>query len=303
MVLPRALPSFIRSWFWASRPFSLQASVVTVLVGTSLAAGGVDLNWLLFALALTGSVLIQVATNLTDEYSDHRRTDSAAKFLAPHKVIQRGLLSERAVLLGLLVTFGLGIGMGLYITWQVGWPILAVGLAGVLVAYLYSSGPYPLGDLGLGEVAVFAFMGPVMVMAAYYVQAQEVTWAAFFVSLPLAFLVTAILHCNNLRDIDEDKLQGKRTIASLAGIGPSRWMYAGMLAAAYTTLVVLVLSGAVHILALAGLSSVPGAILNSARLWRADDRIALNQVMVSTSKVHGLTGMAMAVGLALGAWT
>ena len=299
---PTSAPfSWFRAWFWASRPFSLGASVVPVLVGSALALEEESLRWLLFVLALAGSVLIQVATNLTDEYSDHRRSGGAAKYLAPHKVIQRGLLSERAVLAGLLVTFGAGIGIGLIIVWQVGWPILAVGLAGVPVAYLYSGGPRPLGGLGLGEAAVFVLMGPVMVMASYYVQVQEITWRAFVFSLPVAFLVAAVLHCNNMRDIEEDRGEGKRTVASALGVGPSKWVYVGLLAAAYGWVMVLVATGTAPLFLLLALAAIPQAVATARRLWNANDRGAMNGVMVSTSALHGVTGAAMAAGLVLGA--
>ncbi len=289
----------LRAWFWATRPFSLQAAVVPVLMGSALALEVGSLDWLLFALALVGSVSIQVATNLTDEYSDHRRTRSAAKFLAPHKVIERGLLSEQAVLVGTLVAFGAGIGTGLYIVWEVGWPILAVGLASVAVAYLYSGGPYSLGRLGLGEATVFVFMGPIMVMAAYYVQVQELSWTALGASAPVAFLVTAILHCNNLRDVAEDREEGKRTLVSAMGVSAGRWLYVGMLTAAYASLVALVATGTLHLLALAGLSTLPRALATTAGLWKAKGRPALNRALISTSQLHGLTGVTMAGGLAL----
>ena len=209
MAVNAAAQPKIVSWFWAARPFSLSASVAPVLVGSALAATAEALDWVLFALALTGSVAIQIGTNLTDEYSDHRKHGGTGKFLAPHKVIQRGLLSERAVALGMAAAFGYGIVAGLAIVAQVGWPILAVGLASVAAAYLYAGGPKPLGTLGLGEPVVFFFMGPLMVMASYYVQQESLTWASFYVSLPVAFIVTAILHVNNLRDVPEDPSGGQ----------------------------------------------------------------------------------------------
>ena len=273
-----------------------------MLVGSALAASGKSLDWLLFASALVGSVLIQVGTNLTDEYADHGSGGVSAKYPAPHKVIQRGLLSERAVLLGLVAAFGGGAALGLYIVSQVGWPILAVGTASVLAAYLYSAGPYPLGKLGLGEVTVFLFMGPVMVMAAYYVQAEELSWPALWISLPVALLVTAILHCNNLRDVEEDRQQGKRTLAVLAGPGPSRWAYGGMLSGTYIALAGLALSGAVDRLTLVGLVTLPWAAVLTLRLWKATERSALHGTMVNTSKLHLLTGLLLAGGLALHAY-
>ena len=199
----------LRAWFWGIRPFSLSASTAPILVGTSLATTVTTINLNLFILCLTGSIAIQIGTNLTDEYSDHRSTGSSSKFLAPHKVIQRGLLSERSVLAGIAIVFGYGICAGLIITYLVGFPILIIGLTSVAVAYLYAGGPKPLGHIGLGEIIVFVFMGPVMVMSAYFVQVQSISILALIVSIPVGCIVTAILHCNNMRDTSEDSQTGK----------------------------------------------------------------------------------------------
>ena len=170
-----------------------------------------------------------------------------AKFPAPHKVLARGLLTEKEVLAGCITTFAIGIGMGLYIVTEVGWPILAVGLGSVFVAVFYSAGPKPLGDTGLGEATVFFFMGPLMVVAAYYVQTQELAWAPFWASMPVAFLVTAILHCNNLRDVDEDRENGKRTFVTMLGPGVGRVIYVGFLLASYGSIVIVAVTGVVSI--------------------------------------------------------
>jgi 1,4-dihydroxy-2-naphthoate octaprenyltransferase len=255
---------------------------------------------MLFALVVAGSLLVQVGTNLTDEYADHRRTGDAGKFPAPHKVIARGLLSERAVLAGLITVFAVATAIGLYIAWEVGWPILVVGAASGLAAFLYSAGPFPLGDLGLGEVLVFTFMGPVMVMGAYYVQAGEVTGNALVISLPMALLVTAILHANNMRDMDEDRVQGKHTISAGLGIPKSKVLYVAMLAAAFGLVIVAGTSDIAHSLVLVALLPVPWALRNIHHLHGATDRPALMRVMVNTSTLHGFTGFLMAAGLALG---
>jgi 1,4-dihydroxy-2-naphthoate polyprenyltransferase len=289
----------IKSWFWAIRPFSMSASISPVLVGTAIAAATTRIDWLLFALALTGSMAIQVGTNLTDEYADHRKHGSSSKFLAPHKVIQRGLLSERAVFAGMIAFFGYGIAAGLVIVSQVGWPILAVGLASVAVAYFYSGGPYPLGNLGLGELFVFVFMGPLMVLASYYVQTQDLTVAAFWVSLPVAFVVTAILHCNNIRDVDEDRGSGKRSIAGWIGLTPSRWLYAGLLGAAYGSVLLAVWFSAVGPWALLGLAPAPWAFDAAVKLFKARERRDMNMLMVRSAKLHGWTGISLATGLAV----
>ena len=300
MTLPTVYErSLGKVWFWAGRPFSLTAAAVPVLVGSALAVGSVRFDWTLFALALVGSVAIQVGTNLTDEYADHRRYGSSGKFLAPHKVIQRGELSERAVLLGMAVAFGFGVGAGLYIVSQTGWPILAVGLASVAAAYLYSAGPVPLGDVGLGEATVFFFMGPLMVMAAYFVQTEELSLTALGVSLPVALLVTAIMHCNNLRDVEEDRAQGKHSVATWTGVRVGRRLYAAMLGGAYVTVVVLAVSGTIPLLGLLGLLPLPWAVDAVRQLWRAGDRPAMNRLMVRTALLHLLSGGLLAMGLAI----
>ena len=290
------------SWLWATRPFSLSASIAPVLVGTALAAGvGGRTDWPLFVLVLSGSVAIQIGTNLTDEYTDHRRGGGAGKFLAPHKVIQRGLLSERAVLAGTAVAFGYGIAAGLAIVAQVGWPILAVGVASVAVAYLYAGGPRPLGALGLGEPLVFLFMGPVMVVASYYVQVQEVSATALWASLPVGCIVTAILHANNLRDAAEDRAAGKRSIAALIGLTPSRWVYAGLVGTAFAIIAALGATGTPSPWTLLGLLPLPFAYRAARDLFRADDRPAMNRMLVRSAKLHGWTGLSLAGGLAAAA--
>ena len=297
MIPDPSLQPKIVSWFWATRPFSLTASVTPVLVGTALAATVGALNWLLFALALTGSIAIQIGTNLTDEYADHRKSGGAGKFLAPHKVIQRGLLSERAVALGMAAAFGYGVIAGLIIVAHVGWPILAVGLASVAVAYFYAGGPKPLGTLGLGEPVVFVFMGPVMAMASYYVQREALTLASLYVSLPVAFIVTAILVVNNIRDAEEDREAGKRSIATSAGVRAAQWSYAAMLAAAYLSIAGAALGGVVSLWALLGLAPLPWAVGAARGLFSARERPAMNRLLVRTAKLHGWTGLALAAGL------
>jgi len=291
--------STLKSWFWATRPFSLSASVAPVLVGSALAAGVVTMNWLLFVVTLTASIAIQIGTNLTDEYSDHRKHAGAGKLLAPHKVIQRELLSERAVLIGMIVAFGYGIVGGLFIVSQTGWPILAAGIASIAAAYFYAGGPYPLGNLGLGEPVVFFFMGPVMVMGSYFVQVEELTWTAFLVSLPVAFIVTAILHCNDMRDVSEDREVGKRSIVAWVGVTPSRWLYAAFMASAYGIIGALAATGTISAWGALGLLPLPFAYDAVRKIFAANDRPAMMAVMLRSAKLHGWTGVTLSAGLAI----
>jgi 1,4-dihydroxy-2-naphthoate octaprenyltransferase len=292
----------LTAWFWSTRPFSLSASTTPVIVGTAVATEMATVNWTIFMLAFVGSIAIQIATNLTDEYSDHRRYGSTGKYLAPHKVIQRGLLSETAVLIGMASTFGIGTACGLAIVAMTGWPILLIGLPSIAVAYFYSAGPKPIGDAWLGEVTVFVFMGPLMVMSSYYIQTLSISWSAFGTSIPVGLLVTAILHCNNLRDIREDSETGKRTLAKVMGTNAGRWLYIALLTCAYLSVATLCVSGLIHPFGWFGLLSVPLAISTVRLLRIADERRIMNRVMVRTGILHAISGGTLALGIAIGSF-
>jgi 1,4-dihydroxy-2-naphthoate octaprenyltransferase len=134
----------LTSWFWATRPFTLPASIVPVLVGTSLAFRDGHFDGLRFVLTLLGSILVQVGTNLVDEYTDHIRGGSQGKLLAPYKVIALGLLSPQTVRTGAILSFGAATVIGLYLIVATSWPLVFFCAASLAVAYGYSAGH---GDL------------------------------------------------------------------------------------------------------------------------------------------------------------
>src|SRR5262245_3865145 len=140
-------------WYRAIRPFSLSASLVPVVVGSTLATQYGSFDWWFFALALLGSVLVQCGTNLTDEYADHHPGKGVEhKVQAPYKVSAQGLLTRGAVRQGAMTCFGLAALIGVYLVSRTSWPLALVCLASVGVAYGYSAGPLPLGNVGLGEL-------------------------------------------------------------------------------------------------------------------------------------------------------
>jgi 1,4-dihydroxy-2-naphthoate octaprenyltransferase len=209
----------IRLWWRAVRPFSFTASVIPVLVG-SLLGFDEQVRVLPFLLALVGSVAIHAGTNLVNDYYDHVKGADGPDSLGPSGVIQRGDLSPRAVLAGGIVCFAVGSAIGLLLVWMTSIELLWLGLASVAAGFLYTGAPVSLAYIGLGELTVFVFMGPVMVLGSYFVQTERWDWGPVIVSLPVAFLVTGILHANNMRDIEDDRRHGKRTIATLIG---RRW--------------------------------------------------------------------------------
>ena len=288
----------LRLWFAASRPISFTASVIPVLVGTLLAAED-RFRWWAALLALVGSVLIHAGTNFINDYYDWRKGADNEDSLGPAGFIQRKLVSPNAVLVAGIGCFAAGSILGLVLCALTSWELLWLGLASVLAGFLYTGAPIHLAYIGLGEVTVFLFMGPVMVVGAYFVQLEEWAWDPFIASLPIAFLVTAILQANNLRDIESDRATGKRTIATLIGRKwAGREMYL-LLAGAYVSLVVAAIAGSLPWPALVALATLPAVIPIVKVVAAGGNPRKLNLALVKTAGLHMQFGALMAAGLLL----
>ncbi|MBI4082613.1 MAG: 1,4-dihydroxy-2-naphthoate octaprenyltransferase [Candidatus Lambdaproteobacteria bacterium] len=287
----------VKAWLAAARPHTLSAAVVPVLVGSAWAAARGPFAWSLFALTCAGAVLVQVGTNLTDEYADHGASASAHKYPAPHKVIARGLLSERAVRRGALVVFGAAAVIGAYLVWRTGWPLLVLCGVSLLLAWSYSAGPLPLGDLALGELVVFVAMGPAMVGGTVYVQLQRLPWGWLWAALPVGCLVTMILIVNSLRDLEEDRRNGRRTLATVFGKAAVRVIYHLLLALAFLCPLAAALGGAGGPWLLLPWLTLPLALRVARWVRAAEERELLHRALKATSALHLLFGLLLALAL------
>ena len=230
--IPTVTPT--QAWVLASRPKTLPAAVSPVVVGAALAAA--DGRFVVGpALAcLAAALLLQIGSNLANDYFDHIKGADTAERIGPLRVTAGGLLSPATVRNGMIAVFGLAALIGVYLILVGGWPILLVGVAAIAAAVAYTGGPKPFGYMGLGDIAVFVFFGLVAVVGTYYVQALTITPASIIASLPMGALITAILVVNNLRDIDTDRQAGKHTLAVRFGRRGARLEYTLLLAAAYS---------------------------------------------------------------------
>lgn len=288
----------LRTWFAASRPFSFTAAVVPAIVGSLLAPWD-EFTWWTALLAVLGSVFFLAGTNFTNDYFDHRKGTDGPEALGMAGYIQRGILTPRQVFWAGIICFAAGAAIGIALCLVVSWQLFFVGLASALAGFLYTGWPLHLAYIGLGEVVVFLFMGPTIVMGAYFVQTERWTWDAFIASLPIAFLVTAILHANNLRDIEVDRKANKRTVATVIGREwANREMYV-LLAAVYVSLVVAWAVGALPWPALIALGTLPFVppILQVIRAGGNPKR--LNMALFRTAQLHMRFGALMAIGLGL----
>ena len=209
--------SKIGIWTAAIRPKTLGAAVAPVLVGTAMAweAGGFHAGAALCA--LLGALLIQVGTNFSNDYADYLKGADTSERKGPLRVTQAGLVRPATMKRATALVFGLAFVAGLYLIWRGGWPILLIGLLSILSGVLYTVGRYSLAYLGLGDLFVLIFFGPVAVGGTYYVQTLTINTVVLVVGLAVGLLATAILLVNNIRDVEEDRQAGKKTLVVRLG--------------------------------------------------------------------------------------
>ncbi|MBI1800742.1 MAG: 1,4-dihydroxy-2-naphthoate octaprenyltransferase [Chloroflexi bacterium] len=289
----------LRVGWRATRPFSFTASVTPVLLGTTIAAYDGRFDAVLAALVVIGSVAIHAGTNMVNDYFDDRKGVDQPSALGPSGVIQQGLMTRQQVLMGGLTLFALGSLIGLYLTVVSGPFILWLGIFSVAAGFFYTAGPAAIAYIGLGEMTVFLFMGPVMVLGAYYVQAHTVDLRVFLLSLPIAFLVAAILHANNLRDIESDRRAGKHTLATIIGRHWGTREYFFLLAGAYVVMLVLIIASYAPVWMLLTLLTLPIAINGAQQVATDSEPRKLNGVIRRTADLHARFGQLMIISLVL----
>jgi len=230
----------MKSWFLAARPKTLPAAVVPVWVGAMpwLVDGDpLTGSWLLFALTLASCLCIQIATNLFNDAIDHRKGADTAARLGPVRATASGLLSPRAVMTGALLFCGLAAALAIPLILARGWPIVAIGVVSLYFAYGYTGGPVPLAYRGLGELFVIVFFGFVAVLGSAFVQSGELEdWKIWILGAQCGLYSAILIAINNLRDIDEDRSTGKRTLAVRFGPRFARFEIGMMGALAFTSL-------------------------------------------------------------------
>jgi 1,4-dihydroxy-2-naphthoate octaprenyltransferase len=286
-----------RAWYLALRPFSYTTAIIPVLVGTALAAEQ-SFDPLLFVLALAGSVLILAGTNLATDFFDF--VDGVQPGASFGVSIQSGLLTPKEVHVAAIGTFGLGAVCGLVLVAVAGWPVLAAGIASVLAGYFYTASPIKYGRRGLGEIGVFFFMGPVIVMGAFYVQVESLTWPSFLASLPVGILVANILHANNLRDIQNDRSRSKITISTIVDRPVADYILRALVAGAFAVVAGCVALGELSAWSLAVVLALPAA-WETVQVLKETQPVRLNLLVRDSARLHMRFGALLALGLAIAA--
>jgi 1,4-dihydroxy-2-naphthoate polyprenyltransferase len=289
----------VRIWLMAARPRTLPAAVAPVLVGTALAIHDDKFAALAFLAALIGAILIQVGTNLSNDYSDARRGADTEDRLGPVRVTAGGLMPPQQVLVGAYIAFAVAIGAGLYLTFVAGIELLVVGLVSILAGVLYTGGPRPYGYEGLGEAFVFLFFGVVAVTGSYFVQTETVTGDAVALSVPVGLLAAAILVVNNIRDIDTDRRAGKRTLAVKLGRDRARLLYTAMVILAFAAPAATWAFGGLSAWLLLTLAALPLAPPLIETVSSRTDGPALNGALAGTGRLLAVFSLLLSAGVLL----
>jgi 1,4-dihydroxy-2-naphthoate polyprenyltransferase len=215
-----------REWLAGTRPRTLPAAVVPVLIGSGVAAGYGKFSLWRAALALVVALALQIGVNFANDYSDGvRGSDSAERRVGPMRLVGSGLASPGQVKLAAFGCFIVACCAGLALAAVTSWWLALGGALAVLAAWFYTGGSRPYGYHGLGEVSVFVFFGVAAVAGTAYVQMGRLSWLGLAASIPAGLLSCALLMVNNLRDIRSDGESGKRTLAVRIGDARSRSVY------------------------------------------------------------------------------
>jgi 1,4-dihydroxy-2-naphthoate octaprenyltransferase len=289
---PATTPSV---WVAGARPRTLPVAIVPVAVGTAVAAAGGHVVVWRSLLCLVVSLSIQVGTNYANDYSDGVRGTDAVR-VGPLRLVAGGLATPAAVKRAAFASFSVAAVAGLCLALATTPYLLLVGAACVAAGWLYTGGPRPYGYAGLGELFVFVFFGVVAVIGTAYVSLQHVTSLALVASVPVGLLAVALLVVNNLRDLANDALVGKRTLAVRLGDARTRVLFEGCL------LVALAGAGVTGAWRTGALLALVTGVLAAGPIrlvHRGASGKALIDVLVMTGRLGLVFGLLFAVGIAL----
>ena len=288
--------SKLNSWLLASRPKTLLAAVVPVMVGSALAISMNKFFVLYSIVALLCSILIQIGTNFTNDLYDYLKGSDTTKRKGPRRVLASELISVSEMRTAIILVFGLTFLLGLYLVYSVGSLILWVGIFSIFAGIIYTAGPYPLAYNGLGDVFVFIFFGIVGTMGTFYLHTQEISILALIVSIPVGALITNILIVNNYRDIQEDRNANKKTLAVLLGKEFSRWQFIFLIIISYLASFVLYFNFAFNLWIFLPFATIPIAVVLVKMIYTLNGE-ELNKTLELTAKFAGLFGLLLSVGL------
>ncbi len=224
-------PNSLKAWILAARPKTLTGAMAPVLLGGALAvkhlrASGADLRgsdvWLPFCLALAFAIIMQITANMVNDYFDFKKGTDREDRLGPERACAQGWIAPEKMKRAVLILSIVALVVGLPLAFYGGWEMVIVGIACVVFCWLYTT---HLSYIGLGDLLVVVFFGLVPVIFTFYVMTSHVSSSVWLSGLAMGLCTDCLLLVNNYRDIEQDRLSGKRTLVVLVGRRAAGWLY------------------------------------------------------------------------------
>ena len=286
----------LKTWFLAFRPKTLPAAIAPVMIGTAMAFGDGVHHLPTAILCLLAALAIQVGTNIANDYYDFKRGADTTERIGPTRVTQAGLITPSTMRWAFIISFSVSAFLSLWLVYRGGWPIAVIGILAILSGIFYTAGPRPLGYIGLGDLFVLIFFGPVAVAGTYYVQSYEMNMAVILAGIAPGLISVAILTVNNLRDINSDRVAGKRTLAVRFGrsFAISEYLFSIMLASLIPVLIYGLIQD--HIAILTCVIVIPLAVPIMKIVVIASDGHLLNRALELTGKLLLIYSVIFSIG-------
>ncbi|HKZ86514.1 MAG TPA: LLM class flavin-dependent oxidoreductase [Anaerolineae bacterium] len=291
----------LSAWYEVCRPFSLTASSVPVWTAGAIALIEGSFNLSLFLAAWLGATFLHLGTNIINEIYDVRHGIDTITSPRASLALLKGRVKEREAFALATAFFTLATAIGAGLILARGWPVVLFGALGLLGGWGYTAPPLQLKYRALGVPLVFLLMGPLMVTGAYYVMTGEISAVALTASIPVGFLVAAILHGNEWRDITDDARYGIGTLSTLVGRRTAHYGYVALIVGAYLALAIAVLIGALPTSALLAMLSMPLLVraIRASELGAMGQQRAIAKIDLETAQLHATFGVLLVIGLAL----
>ncbi|HEX9974241.1 MAG TPA: 1,4-dihydroxy-2-naphthoate octaprenyltransferase [bacterium] len=283
------------------------ASIMPIVLGSVIAYNMTrSFHWIYFLLALIGGVFLHAGANVINDYFDHlsQNDELNHEFVRPFtggsRLIQQGLLSPREVLIEAMICLLIGSGIGLYLSYKLGWIILVIGVFGVLSAVFYVFPQVNLVGKGIGEVLIGINFGILMTFGAFYVQTSAFTWVPIVASLPVALLITAVLYINEYQDAKADHAVGKTHLVVRLGKKQAVKGYILIMLLTYLIVVLGVVTDTLPPVSLIALLTLPLAF-KSIKIAQTnyEDSLKLVPANASTIMNHLFTGSLLIISFFL----
>jgi 1,4-dihydroxy-2-naphthoate octaprenyltransferase len=271
--------------------------VVPVVVGSALAQSDGVFRWDVFLYALLAAVAIQVAANFANDVSDARRGADTGERVGPPRMVALGRITARQMWVGVMAALVIAAGAGVALAVIAGPVVLVIGVVSVIAMLGYVGGPFPYGYRGLGEVFVFLFFGVVATVGSRYVYDMTAPLPAWLLSIPIGLLAAAILVVNNFRDLDTDRVAGKRTLAVIIGPDKTRTLFVALIYGAFFLIAVFAVLRWTPFPTVFAALIAPYAMGPVRIMYRKSDGPALIRALKMTARLHLWTGLVIAAGV------